>query len=218
MDRTPLDRPRPPADMVSIDGLVSGVQFRPAPDLRDWIMAAYLDEAGPLYYPGHAHLQEATIGCVWTCARNERRGRWIVGEAEMPGSGPPRGGKWAAARREQQLCEWFGDVPDFMLTFDVIYADAATDANFCALVDHELCHCGQATDEFGQPAFHKTSGLPKYCIRGHSVEEFTSVVLRFGVEAAGQEAVDFVIAAAQKPTITRANLGKACGTCIRIAA
>jgi hypothetical protein len=36
------------------------------------------------------------------------------------------------------------------------------DATFCALVEHELSHCGQERDEFGMPRFKKSTGLPAF--------------------------------------------------------
>ncbi|WP_414143867.1 putative metallopeptidase [Burkholderia territorii] len=43
------------------------------------------------------------------------------------------------------------------------------------MVEHELYHIGQRTDEFGAPAFMK-DGMPKLSIRGHDVEEFVGIV------------------------------------------
>lgn len=192
--------------------------FVPAPVLEIWLRHAYLDEDGPLYAPEHAHLNDAFIGCLWTNADNIRQGKRIVGQAEMPARSLAKLGKWQRARSEQQLREWFGRVPDFLLTFDALYADECDDAAFCALVDHELCHCAQAVDEFGAPRFNKETGLPVFTIKPHDVEEFVSVVRRFGVQAAGQTAVDLVIAAAQEPEIAHAAVTQACGTCILRAA
>lgn len=199
-------------------GLAAPDRFVPAPELADWIRSAYVDESGPLYAPEHEHLADAEIGCVWTNCENRRNMRRIVGQAELVKNIGVRQSVWQRARAAAQIMDWFGCTPDFLLTFDAIYADQAEDAVFCALVDHELCHCAQALDEHGMPAFEKHSGLPKYAIRGHDVEEFTSVVRRFGIEAAGEQAVDFVLAAAQKPQIGRAQLTRACGTCLRLAA
>lgn len=124
-----------------------------------------------------------------------------------------RSGKWMRARGEQQLREWFDDVPDFVLTFDALYAGEADDASFCALVDHELFHRSPAKDEFDQPKFNKATGQAIWAIKGHDVEEFTAVVRRFGIQAAGEKATDFVIAASKKPEIAAAKVAQACGTC-----
>lgn len=217
-----LERPRPPDDMVSVSSqLYAFDHFEPAPEVVAWIRAAFLDDTGgPLYTDDHAHLAGARIACLWTNAENARNGRRIVGQAEMPGSGGgSKGGKWQRARAEQQLREWFGfPLPDFLITLDAFYAEECDDASFCALVDHELCHCAQALDEFGMPRFNKQTGEPVWAIRGHDVEEFVSVVRRFGIEAAGEQATNMVIAAANRPEIASAALAKACGTCVARAA
>ncbi len=205
-----LERPQPPDHLVAVTG---ENYFEPAPDVREWLYEAYLDDSGPLYNVEHQHLTDANIGCLWTNAENSRHGQRIVGQAEMP-PGPPRGGKWQRARSVFQLEQWFGgQIPDFLITFDALYAQGCDDIDFCSLVDHELYHCAQATDDFGMPAFNKDTGLPTFCIRGHDVEEFVGVVRRFGIEAAAGEGVAMVMAAAQPPEIGRASIGHACGTC-----
>ena len=210
-----LSRPQPPGEVLEVTGRNL---FIPAPELAAWVKQAYLHEDGPLFTEEHAHLAQIDIGCLWTNAENSRQKRRIVGQAELGSNIGGRMGKWTKARAEFQLEEWFGFIPDFLLTFDALYAADIDDASFAALVDHELFHCAQDTDRFGMPAFVEATGLPKCCIRGHDVEEFTSVVRRFGIEAAGPNAVEMVIAAAQRPEIGPAKLAQGCGTCLRLAA
>ncbi len=209
-----LARPRPPADLVSIEGLLAPDCFVPAMALRAWIQEAYLDEGGALFTHEHNHLAKASIGCLWTNTENSRHGRRIVGQAELVAMSVGRVGKWAKARSFQQIREWFGQVPDFLLTFDAVYADEVDDISFAALVDHELFHCAQAEDEFGQPKFNKVTNNPVWRIKGHDVEEFIGVVQRFGIQASGKNATEFVIAAAKPPTIGKGKIGQACGTCL----
>jgi hypothetical protein len=76
----------------------------------------------------------------------------------------------AAGRAIEQMKDWFGCLPDFLVTVDVV-SGTFDDASFCALVEHELYHCAQATDAFGYPKFHRDSGDPIWGIRGHDVEE-----------------------------------------------
>lgn len=211
-----LERPQPPDELIHSEGLTAPDTFIPAPDVSDWIDTAFLAEDGPLYTPIHEHLRDAEIAVLWTNAPYTKAQKRIVGQAEMPLQSF-RAGRWARGRAEQQLREWFSVMPDFLLTFDAFHAVDCDDATFCALVDHELCHCAQAIDSFGMPKFGE-NGQPIFAIRGHDVSEFTSVVQRFGIQAAGPEAVDFVIAAAQQPEIGPAKLGAACGTCVRLAA
>lgn len=180
-----------------------------APDVEAWIRKNYISHNGALFSEDHAHLENAVIGCLWAAVPNQKQMRRIIGQAEMP---QPRGNAWTKARAEHHLISLFGVIPDFILTFDAKYVSEASDIEFCALVDHELTHCAQAKDDFGAPRFTQ-DGLPKYAIRGHDVEEFISVVRRFGVGAAGQSALDFVSAAKEDPVFGSVDISKACGTC-----
>lgn len=117
---------------------------------------------------------------------------------------------------ERQLLDWFGEVPTFLLTFDAEYAATCTDAEFMALVEHELYHAGQERDAFGAPRFNKQTGKPIFGIRGHDVEEFVGVVRRYGASAAHVE--EMVVAANAGPEIARVDVARACGTCrLRVA-
>lgn len=203
-------RPRPPAELTGIEGAL-GPAFKPAPDLLEWVTSTFIAEGSKLENPEHAHLLCANIGMLWTSAGNSRNGKIIVGQAEFK---PPGGtmGKWQRARAQAQLAGWFGPTPlDFLVTVSAPYAAICTDAEFCALIEHELCHCGQARDEFGAPKFSRSSGLPIFGMRGHDIEQFTSVVARYGADAAGVRAL--IDAAAQAPVIDAAKLQIACGTC-----
>lgn len=198
-------------------GLTQPDRFVGAPAVVEWIRAAFLEDDGPLFSEIHSHLRSASIGVLWTNASNSRHGKRIVGQAEMTRN-MGNHGAWQRARMLCHLRELLGEVPDFLITLDSVYASQARDVEFAALIDHELTHCAQQEDEFGMPAFVKSTGMPKFCIKGHDVQEFVSVVRRFGIEAAGPEAVDMVIAAAQKPVIGKAKVAAACGVCIRAVA
>jgi putative metallopeptidase len=202
-------RPRPPQSLLSIDS--GSAWFVPAPDLVEWISATFIEDGAPLFNPDHQHLVHASLGALWTSVENARHGRRIVGQAEL-GKPACAMGRWGRARAEQQIREWFGEVPDFILTFDARYADTCGDAQFLALVEHELYHAGQELDEFGAPRFKK-SGLPAFCMRGHDVEEFVGVVRRYGADAAGVRAM--IDAAAEGPTVAAANISFACSNCQR---
>lgn len=210
---TLLQRPRPPAELISISGMMAAQDaFLPAPELRNWIHAAYLDENGPLYTPIHQHLNSARIECLWTNAPNARGGRSIVGQAEMPArSKSPR---WQKARAEQQLREWFGVIPDFLITIDALYADDCDDRSFCCLIEHELRHCAQAEDEFGMPRFNKETGEPVFTLKAHDLEAFVADAARYGVDAIGDDAVNFVLAAASRRQISDTQIAIACGRAI----
>lgn len=188
-------------------------RFEPSQEMRDWIVTTFINSDGELHNPDHAHLQQASLGVLWTNTDNARQMRTVLGQAELM---PPMAmGKWQKARACQQIEEWFGDMPDFLLTFSAPAAAAMNDPSFCALVEHELYHCGTKLDEFGMPKF-KQDGTPAFTMRGHDVEEFVGVVARYGAEAAGVSAM--VDAAQRGPTIGRASIAGVCGTCLRAVA
>jgi hypothetical protein len=205
------ERPRPPAALFEDLGIG---RFAPALDLLAWVRNTFLLPGHPLHNPDHAHLADAELGFLWTSVENTRQGKTVIGQCESPGGG--RAGKWQRARNEQQLREWFGTVPDFLITLDAMFCGHADDARFCALVEHELYHAAHATDEFGSPRFHRDTGLPMFTIRGHDVEEFVGVVRRYGV--VNGAVAELVIAAAARPSIGPAALASGCGTCLRLVA
>lgn len=190
----------------------TGPRFVASPQLEGWFRSVFIDDDGPLSNPDHAHLQHATIGALWTNVGNSRAGRRIVGQAEL---GDPSGtmGKWAKERARQQVEEWFGAIPDFIMTIDANHALECDEASFCALIEHELMHMAQDVDPFGAPKFRK-DGRPAFAIRGHDVEEFVGVVRRYGARAAGEDLVALVEAANRGPEIAPARIAQACGTCL----
>lgn len=203
-------RPKPPAEVLDPTGL----SFVAAPDLLSWAVETFIAEDAPLRNEDHAHLESATLAFLWTGIPNQRQGRRVLGQAEL---GQPRGtmGKWPMARAEQQLIAWFGDIPDFLITIEAAHADHCSDAEFCALVEHELYHCGQERDPFGAPKF-TADGRPKFGMRGHDIEEFVGVVRRYGADAAGVR--ELVEAAQKRPEVANASIAQACGTCMLRAA
>jgi hypothetical protein len=124
-----------------------------------------------------------------------------------------RVGGWQKARQEQQMVEWFGRVPAFLITLSADYCATCSDADFCALVEHELYHIGHALDPYGAPAFDK-QGRPKLRIVGHDVEEFVAVVARYGPSA---DVRRLVAAAGTAPAVPRLDIARACGCCLKAA-
>lgn len=201
-------RPYPPEHLVSPSALDNSDAFEPAPELRDWIVDTFLSEDGDLANPDHAHLMQAELGVLWTNAENSKQMRIVLAQAEiMP---PMAMGKWQRARAIYQIEQWFGFVPDFLLTFSAPACAGMDDATFCAVVEHELYHCAQARDIYGMPRFGK-DGLPTFTMRGHDVEEFVGVVARYGSTAAG--VTGMVEAASRRPSIALADIAGVCGTC-----
>lgn len=189
--------------------------FVPAEDMPRWVEATFIDAASPVHNSDHGHLAHADIGFLWTIVGNSKKGRRVIGQCE---TGAPQGamGKWSRARAEMQVKQWFGHVPDFIITLDAGYCRECGDAEFMALVEHELYHAAQDVDSFGAPKFNSMTGRPVYTIRGHDVEQFIGVVRRYGADAAGvRELVD---AASRPPEVARAHIEHACGTCnLRVA-
>lgn len=205
-----INRPHPPQALIeSYGGL-----FVPAQEVWDWVKACILDESGPLYNPDHQHLKDARVGILWTSEPNVRQGVPVVGMAEIPLF---RAGRWQKARQEQQIIEWFGEIPEFLITLDAQYASEVPDSVFAALVEHELYHCAQALDEFGMPKYAK-DGSPKLTMRGHDVEEFVGIVRRYGAGNAAGQTAQLVAAAQKSPEITPLQLTHACGTCLKLVA
>ncbi len=200
-------RPQPPAELFE----PTGPGFIPASDLSEWAKATFIRTNAPLYNQDHEHLEDAIIGFVWTNVPNARHMNAIAGQAERCQF---QGGRWSKRRQEQQLEEWFGDLPDFLITLDAGYARQCDDVSFCALVEHELYHCGQERDKFGAPKFTR-EGMPVYAIRGHDVEEFVGIIRRYGVGAGAGATLAFIEAAQSKPKIGQATVSAACGTCSR---
>jgi hypothetical protein len=205
-----LKPPAPPVGMLDPESFDTP-SFIPAPELEKWLRATFIEEGGPLQNDDHFHLRFAQIGVLWTSIENSRHGRRVVGQAER--GEPAAMGKWARARAELQVVQWFSGVPDFILTFDASYASMCSDAQWCALCEHELSHCGVERDVYGAPKFKKSTGLPAFTLRGHDIEEFIGVVRRYGAAAAGVQAM--IDAAADGPTIAAADIDFACGNCAK---
>ncbi len=202
-----MDRPLPPASLL--DDL-SSASFAAAPELAAWAEATFIADDGILTNPEHAHLQQANIGFLWTNVENTRKGRQVIGQAEL---GEPQGamGKWSKAKARQQTFEWFAGIPDFIITIDAMWWEQASDAQACALTEHELSHCAQDRDDFGAQRFSRSTGLPIFAMRGHDVEAFIGVAARYGAIEPGVR--ELVEALSKPPLMTADMIGCACGTC-----
>lgn len=204
-------RPYPPENILDY----GSAPFVPAPDVWDWVSEQILNESGAIHNPDHEHLQHAHIGFIWAGTPNARRGRKVIGQAEEPVF---RCGAWQKGRQEQQIIEWFGQIPDFLITLDAEYCRKCNDTEFAMLVEHELSHCAQAKDPFGAPKFNRDTGAPVFTLIDHDVSEFIGVVARYGVGDPDGNLAKLIAAANQAPSVGIANIASACGTCIRSAA
>jgi hypothetical protein len=202
-------RPSPPH---SVDEVAPN-RFEPAPEVEQWMRSVFLDPYAALYNPDHAHLEFAMLGVLWTNKSYRKQQRWILGQAEDPKGNT--GGAWKKGQREQQLTEWFGSVPDFVITLYAPRLKAFDDRSFCAILEHELYHCAQDTTDTGAPRFSTITGRPLYAIRGHDVEEFFGVAARYGLPADLKALVEL---ANQQPKVPDRIIEGACGTCLARAA
>ncbi|MEL4167275.1 putative metallopeptidase [Pseudomonas sp. ZS001] len=202
-----MERSYPPSSLLELSDFTSfGIRLVPAPEVWEWLQAEILADTGSIHNPDHAHLLDADIRVMWASSSFNKQGRTVLGQAEQVAF---RAGGWQKARMEQQMRDWFGDVPAFIITLAADYCAQCSDTDFCSLVEHELYHIAQAKDQYGQPKFTQ-EGLPKLEMRGHDIEEFVGVVRRYGASPDVQALVD----AANSPAeVGKLNVSRACGTC-----
>jgi hypothetical protein len=202
LDASPLEPPEElweyPDDETEIPGV-----FVPAPQLRAFAFS-FIVGGGALYNPDHDHLCDAHVAFLWTNIRQERQGRQIAGTAQL---GKPPGNPWTAGKQAQQLREWFGSVPDFLITLDAPCFSLSEPATRLAILEHELYHCAMN-------GFNQQTGLPRWSMRPHDVEEFVGVVRRYGAEHGAGSTARLVGAALKEPQIAPAKIAKVCGTCL----
>jgi hypothetical protein len=186
--------------------------FVAEPELEAWIRSTFIDDQAQLCNADHQHLQFARIGFLWTNVSYRKQQRWIVGQAENPKNNT--GGAWKKGQREQQLSEWFGSVPDFVITLHAPALKDFDDRSFCAVIEHELYHCAQDTTDTGAPRFH-LDGSPMFAIRDHDVNEFFGVAARYGLTRDLKALVEL---SKQQPQIPDNLIEGVCGTCLAKAA
>ena len=181
--------------------------FLPSEEMRAWIYDTFIEPGAPLYNEDHGHLLSADLGFLWTNVEAKRKGRVIIGRAEVGLAGSD---VWSKARTQLQIEGWFGDVPDFVITIYAPWWQDANESQRCALIEHELYHCGQDKDDFGAPKFKK-DGRPAFGIAGHDLEEFVGVVRRYGVVS--DDVREFVDAANTQPLFDGESVARICGSC-----
>jgi hypothetical protein len=206
-------RPLPPAGIGEFRDSAP-FNFAPALDVEAWVRETLLADGGALYNEDHRHLEFADIAFMWAASGFTKQMRRIIGQCEEVTF---RCGPWQKGRQEQQMWEWFGRVPQYLITMDANFCRECSDVEFCALVEHELYHIGQQKDVFDAPAFTK-DGLPKLGMRGHDVEEFVGVVRRYGVGHPDGAIAELLRAASSTPEVGQIQIARACGTCLLKAA
>ncbi|MDN8266391.1 putative metallopeptidase [Acinetobacter baumannii] len=207
-------RPFPPQGLIDKAEEDEAIRLAPAPDLMNWVITNFLTIGGPLHNPDHDHIAELLhdneefLACAWASSACVAKKRMVLGQCEKVMFNQ---GGWKKARQEQQMRDWFGYVPVYLITIDASYCDQATDRDFCALIEHELYHIGVERDEDGEPLYSDMTGLPKHYLAGHDVEEFVGVVKRWGADESVKRLIEV---AKQAPFVSDVNISKCCGTCL----
>lgn len=221
-----LARPYPPEELAAEDPVEQAQArpaFEPSAALLAWAQATFLDPASPIYNPDHEHLNQdgnaARILWLWTNVESRRRGRSLIGQAQLLQHGQSR---WDKARATVEARRWWDEVapgtdphedaPDFTITLYAPWCAAASDAEFMALCEHELLHCSQRVNGYGFPCFSQETGRPIWAVRGHDVECFVSEVIRYGTVS--PDIVALVEASKKPPLVSSVNIAAACGTCM----
>ncbi|EPG8150831.1 putative metallopeptidase, partial [Acinetobacter baumannii] len=158
-------RPFPPTDFIDQADEEEAIRLTPAPDLKKWVVANYLTIGGPLHNPDHDHIaemlhdNEGFLAFAWASSAYTRAKRMVLGQCEKVMF---QQGGWKKARQEQQMRDWFGFVPVYLITIDASFCEKANDSEFCALLEHELYHIGVERDSDGEIIYSDHTGLPKH--------------------------------------------------------
>ncbi|AKJ45392.1 putative metallopeptidase [Acinetobacter baumannii] len=200
-------RPMPPEWLFEMDT----PNFVPAPELWEWIRKVFLDPKSKLFNPDHMHLRSfryPDIAVMWARSGFKKQGRQVIGTTEKV---MINAGGWRKARQEQQMRDWFGFVPTYLITVDASFCERANDTEFCYLLEHELYHIGVMRDEDGEIVYSDSSGLPKHYLAGHDVEEFIGVVKRYGPSKNVKRLIEV---AKNPPFVSNLDISKCCGNCV----
>jgi len=206
--------PFPPTDFIDQADEEEAIRLAPAPDLMNWVIANFLTIGGPLHNPDHDHIaemlhdNEGFLASAWASTAYTRTKRMVLGQCEKVMF---QQGGWKKARQEQQMRDWFGFVPIYLITIDASFCEKANDNEFCALFEHELYHIGVERDSDGEIIYSDHTGLPKHYLAGHDVEEFIGVVKRWG---ANDSVKRLVKVAKNPPFVSDLDISKCCGNCV----
>ncbi|MFX5550549.1 putative metallopeptidase [Acinetobacter baumannii] len=207
-------RPFPPTDFIDQADEEEAIRIVPASDLKNWVVANFLTLGGPLHNPDHDHIaemlhdNEGFLASAWASTAYTRTKRMVLGQCEKVMF---QQGGWKKARQEQQMRDWFGFVPIYLITIDASFCEKANDNEFCALFEHELYHIGVERDSDGEIIYSDHTGLPKHYLAGHDVEEFIGVVKRWGANDSVKRLVEV---AKNPPFVSDLDISKCCGNCV----
>lgn len=131
----------------------------------------------------HAHLRDATVGYLFRDDEvRDHESKVVAGSAHLvsqliAGAGAKYFGRFAKWALQKEL----GYLPDFLILIDSNLWSGYSDREKHHLINHELTHCIQKTDDEGEPRFNRTTGEPVWGIRPHDLEEFCDVVAEGGL-------------------------------------
>lgn len=207
-------RPFPPQDLIDKAEEDEAIRLVPAPDLMNWVITNFLTVGGLLHNPDHDHIAELLhdneefLAFAWASSAFKSKQAMVLGQCEKVMFNQ---GGWKKARQEQQMRDWFGFIPTYLITIDATFCDKANDSEFCALLEHELYHIGVECDEDGEMIFSSSTGLPKHYLAGHDVEEFIGVTKRWGASKSVKRLVEV---AKNPPFVSNLDISKCCGNCV----
>lgn len=207
-------RPFPPTALLDRAEAEETICLAPAPDLKEWVMKNFLTLSGPLHNPDHDHIaellddRESFLAFAWASSAFKSKQAFVLGQCEKVMFNQ---GGWKKVRQEQQMRDWFGYVPTYLITIDASFCDEANDSEFCALIEHELYHIGVMRDDDGEIIYSDHTDLPKHYLAGHDVEEFIGVVKRWGPSESVKRLVEV---AKNPPFVSERDISKCCGNCV----
>lgn len=124
----------------------------------------------------HKHFKDEDIAVEFLLrvAPKRKAGRFVLGFCTLPTvQGELK------SLFEQLLAQWFGRMPQFLIILDKDFWMEADDVTRLALLEHEMCHVKQETNDMGDPKFDR-DGNPVFGIVAHDLEEFNYIVHKYG--------------------------------------
>jgi len=155
-------RPFPPTDLIDRAEEDETIRLEPAVDLKEWVLKNFLTIGGALHNPDHDHIaellhdDETILAFAWASSACMAKKRMVLGQCEKVMFNQ---GGWKKARQEQQMRDWFGFVPVYLITVDASFCEKSNDVEFCRLIEHELYHIGVERDEDGEIIYSDHTGL-----------------------------------------------------------
>lgn len=207
-------RPFPPTELIDQAEQEEAIRLAPAPELKEWVVKNWLTVGGELHNPDHDHIAELLhdneefLAFAWASSAAVAKKRMVLGQCEKVMFNQ---GGWKKARQEQQMRDWFGFVPQYLITIDATYCEQASDRDFCRLIEHELYHIGVERDADGEIIYSDHTGLPKHYLAGHDVEVFFGEIRQHGVDSSVQRLLDI---AKNAPFASETNIAACCGNCV----